>query len=128
MIRGGGIDTEPADGRGRTPRGRDRRRHGAGLRPTQRTRRRRRHGAGLPPTHGLAGEVADVEAAGNNVADPAGDADEAGTGDDCAAQGEGSSQESSKATTSIDGQADRPIILAPLRDGSRGGMTYRPFR
>jgi hypothetical protein len=39
-----------------------------------------------------------------------GDVGESGT---CAAQGEGPWQESSKATTMIDGQADRPIIPFP---------------
>ena len=128
MIRGGGIDTEPAEaGAGlraggtdvATARGCGRRTDCAGDAATARGCRRRT---------GCAGEVADVEAAGNNVADPAGDADEAGTGDDCARHGECPSQESSRATTSIDGLADRPIILVPLRDGYRGGMTYRPFR
>jgi hypothetical protein len=45
-----------------------------------------------------------------------------------AAQGASPNPESSKATTRIDGHADRPIIPFPSPSGFRGAMSWRSFR
>jgi hypothetical protein len=80
---------------------------------------------------GLAGLVVDPDEEGTPSTDSEGmvvDVGKSAGGADCAAQYEGPSPEISKATTSIDGQADRPIMLTPLRASSPRGTTYRPFR
>jgi hypothetical protein len=80
---------------------------------------------GCPRWAASIAELAAGEADGTPGEGPGTDGGESGG---WAAAGESPIQQSSKATTELSGQADRPIIPFPSSTGFRGAMTTRLFR